>query len=215
MDFITYLQENQGFNRSFGIFDGQLNLPFKIYSPEGYDTLFPKAYGQLLELETSGRVSGAAIPKNSPQTMPLLNLLGVKYAIQGTVHGAAPWELQLWNYPDQFTMDYEDTRYQVHSNHLAQSRTFKTYTPQKTVIEVDFPKSQPLVLADNAYPGWKATIDNQPTSILTTDTSLRSVNVPTGRHLVEFIYQPPSFTLGLSVSIISLIGLKLWSRKLV
>ncbi len=222
MKFITFLKD-QGINRSFGIFDGQLNLPFKIYSAEGYDTLFPKTYGQLLQLDASGRVSAATIPKNSPQTLPLLNLLGAKYVIQGTVHGAAPWELQLWNYPDQFPLVYEDERYQVFQNLQAQPRAYivnegqveiTTYTPQKVVIAVDSPQLDTLILSDNYYPGWQATIDNQPTTINRTDLALRSVNIPSGQHTLTFAYQPLSFTLGLATSILSFIGLSLWLKKL-
>jgi hypothetical protein len=223
MNFITFLQENQGIERSFGIFDGQLNLPFKIYSAEGYDTLFPKTYGQLLQLNTSGRVSGATISKNSLQTMPLLNLLGVKYVVQGTVHGAAPWELQLWNYPNQFTLEYEDEQYQVFLNKAARPRGYlinggttniKVYTPQKIVIEVDAAQNDTLVLSDSYYPGWRAMLDGQATKINRTDEALRSVNVAAGRHTVTFDYQPLSFALGLVVSGVSLVSLGLWSRKL-
>lgn len=220
--FITFLQQNQGVNRSFGIFDGQLNLPFKIYSAEGYDTLFPKTYGRLLQLDTAGRVSSAIIPKNSPQTMSLLNLLGVKYVVQGVVHGAAPWELQLWNYPDQFTNIYEDESYQVFLNKTAQPRAYlvnggmaniKAYTPQKIIIEVDSAQNNTLILSDSYYPGWRATIDNQTTRINRTDVALRSVDVPSGYHTVTMTYQPLSFTLGLATSIISFAGLTLCGRK--
>ena len=223
MNFITFLQENQGIDRSFGIFDGQLNLPFKIYSAEGYDTLFPKTYGQLLELNALGRVSGATIPKNSPQTMPLLNLLGVKYVVQGVIHGAAAWELQLWNYPDQFTNIYEDERYQVFLNKAVRPKGYlinggtaniKVYTPAKIVIEVNSPQDNSLILSDSYYPGWRATIDGQATKINRTDEALRSIDVPTGQHSVIMTYQPAAFGLGLTTSMISLIGLSLWRRKL-
>src|SRR3989344_290433 len=223
MKFTTFLQQNQGVNRSFGIFDGQLNLPFKIYSAEGYDTLFPKIYGQLLQLNTSGRVSSAIIPKNSTQTMYWLNMLGVKYVIQGVIHGAAPWELQLWNYPDQFTNVYEDERYQVFRNNKAQFRAYLTnggqaeiitYTPQKIVIEVDSAQNNTLILSDSYYPGWRAVVDDQATRINRTDTALRRVDVFAGQHTVTMTYQPLSFTLGLAISIISLIGLALCCKKL-
>ena len=222
MKFITYLQQNQRFNRSFGIFDGQLNLPFKVYSAEGYDTLFPQTYGQLLQLDTSGRVSSAAIPKNSLQTMPLLNQLGVKYVVQGVIHGAAPWELQLWNYPDQFTLDYEDERYQVHTNQLAQPRAYlvnggtaevTAYAPQKIVIAVDSPTDNTLILSDNYYPGWQATLDDQPVSISRTNPSFRGISIPSGQHTITMAYQPLSLTLGLATSIISLVGAILWLKK--
>ena len=223
LSFISFLQRQQGIDRNFGIFDSQLNLPFKVYSAEGYDTLFPADYGKLLGLNAIGRVSSATIPKNSSQTMPLLSLLGVKYVIQGTVHGAAPWELQLWNYPDQFINIYEDERYQVFLNKAARPRAYlinggtaniKVYTPSKIVIEVDSPQNNTLILSDSYYPGWRATIDDQTTMINRTDGALRRIDVPAGQHSVIMTYQPLSFTLGLAISIISLIGLAVLWRKL-
>ena len=127
---IEKVQQIQGNNRSFGLFDANLNLPFKIYSIEGYDALFPKSYAQLISTQKTGtvvlpkRVSGAQIGKNEPYTISLLNQLGVKYIIQPTVHGSAPWELHLWEYPDQFEMIYDDNHYQILINKHASPDPF-------------------------------------------------------------------------------------------
>ncbi|MBI2010527.1 MAG: YfhO family protein [Candidatus Chisholmbacteria bacterium] len=58
--------------------------------------------------------------------MPLLNLLSVKYVIQPTVHGAQPWELHLWEYPDQFELLYDDGNYQIFHNKYALPRFYVT-----------------------------------------------------------------------------------------
>ena len=214
MKFIQFLQDNQGIDRNFGIFDGQLNLPFRVYSTDGYDTLFPQTYGQLLNLDSTDRVSSASLPKNSPQTMDLLNLLGVKYVIQGVVHGGAPWELQLWLYPDQFTKIYEDERYEIHQNLQVLPRVYLTdsttpinvasFTPNRIALNVNSPTVTTLILSDNYYPGWQATIDNQLTTIQKSAAGFRGVNLSAGQHHLVMTYQPLSFTLGLWVSGISL-----------
>lgn len=47
-----------------------------------------------------------------------------------------------------------------------------------------------LVLTDSFYPGWTATIDNWPTTILPVNLNQRAVIFPRGHHIVKFTYQP-------------------------
>ena len=73
-----------------------------------------------------------------------------------------------------------------------------------------------LVLTDIFYPGWTATIDGNPTEIFKANGLVRSVFVPSGEHFIEFEYMPYSFTLGLIISLITLIilvGSYTFSRK--
>jgi hypothetical protein len=61
-----------------------------------------------------------------------------------------------------------------------------------------------LVLADNWYPGWRATIDGTPTKILVADHALRCIVLPAGRHTVVFEFHPSSFAIGAAVSLATL-----------
>ncbi|MBK5291698.1 MAG: hypothetical protein JJE04_08505 [Acidobacteriia bacterium] len=61
-----------------------------------------------------------------------------------------------------------------------------------------------LVLNDNYYPGWVASVDGQPAPILEAYSALRGVVVPAGRHLVEMRYRPYSVYLG---ALMTLVGL--------
>lgn len=47
-----------------------------------------------------------------------------------------------------------------------------------------------LVLADNFYPGWYATIDNRETEISLYKGWARTIKVPKGEHLITFSYNP-------------------------
>ncbi|MDQ6675078.1 MAG: YfhO family protein, partial [Chloroflexota bacterium] len=58
-----------------------------------------------------------------------------------------------------------------------------------------------LVLSDTYYPGWVASVDGQPTSVLRGDVLFRVVPVPAGEHDVEFHFQPWSIKLGLLISL--------------
>jgi hypothetical protein len=64
-----------------------------------------------------------------------------------------------------------------------------------------------LVLSDQNYPGWQATVDGQPQPIIRTDTVFRGVCVPAGDHVVTFNYHPLSLIIGIAVSVI---GWLLW-----
>ncbi|HEX6511879.1 MAG TPA: oligosaccharide flippase family protein, partial [Chloroflexota bacterium] len=61
-----------------------------------------------------------------------------------------------------------------------------------------------LVLTDNNFPGWKATVDGQPAEVLTTDYTFRGVPLPPGGHTVEFTFTPTSLVAGGLVSALSL-----------
>ena len=87
---ISYLQKNAGVDRFWGFGSARIaaNFPtyYKVFSPEGYDSLWPRWYGELLSSTKTGH-----IPENvdrgdvviadadTPYRKRLVNLLGVKY----------------------------------------------------------------------------------------------------------------------------------------
>lgn len=73
-------------------------------------------------------------------------------------------------------------------------------TPQHITLDVDTPVAQYLVLAHTRYPGWEATLDGETAPILDANTAFMAVDVPAGRHRVEFTYRPRSFRLGLALA---------------
>jgi len=86
------------------------------------------------------------------------------------------------------------------------------YQPNRVVIDLEANCWSLLVLTDNFYPGWQATIDGQPTKIYRTDYSFRGVVVPDGKHEVVFEYRPISFRWGLMFTYLAVAGI-LWSLK--
>ena len=67
-----------------------------------------------------------------------------------------------------------------------------------------------LVIANADYPGWRATVDGQPTPIIRTNVALQGVVVPAGQHTVRLQFLPTSFLLGLSLSALTWLGLLVW-----
>ena len=71
-----------------------------------------------------------------------------------------------------------------------------------------------LVVSDQYFPGWKAYIDGEPTTLYAANLTMRAVYVDTGEHLVEFVYRPVSFYIGLAFSIAGILGLILYTLYL-
>ena len=65
-------------------------------------------------------------------------------------------------------------------------------------VEIEATLARPgvVVLADAFYPGWHATIDGAPASIVATNHLFRGVPAPAGTHRVRLEYRPASVTLG-------------------
>ncbi|MBI2594037.1 hypothetical protein HYW44_05350, partial [Candidatus Daviesbacteria bacterium] len=64
-----------------------------------------------------------------------------------------------------------------------------------------------LVIADSFYPGWKADIDGNKTSILPVNINSRGIIVPPGEHKVTLSYAPESLKKGGFISLAGLIFL--------
>ncbi|HVA23319.1 MAG TPA: oligosaccharide flippase family protein [Chloroflexota bacterium] len=76
------------------------------------------------------------------------------------------------------------------------------YSGRKITIQASGPGL--LVLTDNNFPGWKATVDGQPVDVLTADYTFRGVALAAGQHTVEFNFAPASLLVGGLVSALSL-----------
>jgi hypothetical protein len=91
-----------------------------------------------------------------------------------------------------------------------------SYSPEQVVIDVNALQAGYLVLTDAYYLGWTATVDGQPAVIERADIMFRAVKIPAGQHRVEFRYQPQSLSIGLAISIgtvVILIGAWLVGRR--
>ena len=76
--------------------------------------------------------------------------------------------------------------------------------PDRIVIAP--PAAGRLVVADLAYPGWKAEIDGKAADSLR-DGALRAVQVPAGAKRVTWTFTPPGVRLGALISLVSLLAL--------
>ena len=83
--------------------------------------------------------------------------------------------------------------------------TIVSYGLDSVEIAVSCSKDRMLVLTDNYYDAWHASVDGRPTEIFRADGSFRAVTVPAGSHRVIFWYSSSQLRLGAWMSVCGLI----------
>ncbi|MBI3914050.1 MAG: YfhO family protein [Chloroflexi bacterium] len=79
------------------------------------------------------------------------------------------------------------------------------YEATRVEIAVRTDRAGYVVLTDSWYPGWRATVDGNAAPIQRADAIFRAVRVEAGQHRIVFEYAPTSLTVGIVVSVLSLI----------
>ena len=88
-----------------------------------------------------------------------------------------------------------------------------SYSENEIVLAATAERAGYLVLSEVWYPGWRATINGAPASVLRANYTLRALPVPAGDIEVRLWYAPESWRRGLAlfgVGILLLAGLFLW-----
>jgi len=94
--------------------------------------------------------------------------------------------------------------------------TIRKYEPHRVEIEAVVPRAGFIVLTDQYYPGWKATVNGRPAAaLLRGDFLFRAVPVDKGKNLVVLRFSPRSFWTGAWISICSLLAciVLVWTGK--
>ena len=79
-----------------------------------------------------------------------------------------------------------------------------TYEPNYLKYEVSSEKGGTVVFSEIYYPGWKSTIDGQEVAHGRANYILRAMNVPAGKHVVEFRFDPTSLHVTENIAFIAL-----------
>jgi hypothetical protein len=77
-------------------------------------------------------------------------------------------------------------------------------------LDVDTPADAYLVLSEVWYPGWRATVDGQPSPVLRANYAFRAVRLGPGQHQVQLTFSPDSWTAGLAVSGLTALAVIVW-----
>jgi hypothetical protein len=97
---------------------------------------------------------------------------------------------------------------------LRGSVTLKTYSPNEINLQVDASSSGTLVASEAYYPGWRAWIDDVETRVYPANIAFRAVNVPAGRHRVDFRFRPVLLPVSLVITCLATLLLVALTRKI-
>jgi len=89
----------------------------------------------------------------------------------------------------------------------AASARVEDWAPGRMTVRID-PAAEDdayLLVSENYYPDWHATVDGEPTPVLRGDVSLITVPVPAGAREVTLEYRSPAYERGRLVTILSLV----------
>lgn len=150
---LEFLEENAGINRFFGFSQAEiipnLAVSYRLFSPNGYDPLYIKRYGQLLEaVGNDGKIkevvtrSDAYLPpgsetdllKDNPRRKRLLDLLGVKYILARSDSSLEYASDDLRFPPADFQLIWKESNWRVYQNKGVFSRIFLA---DQVVVEED------------------------------------------------------------------------------
>jgi hypothetical protein len=89
---------------------------------------------------------------------------------------------------------------------LTVGTSVRHYEPGKVQIDLSAPAPQgsSLVVSENYYPGWKATVDGKAARIGRADYSLIGVELPQGARGVELVFTSPSYERGKTITWIAI-----------
>jgi hypothetical protein len=158
----------------------------------GYNPVHLKSYDDFLLASNGGhRVDRHFELALRPET-PQLRALSVRYYVSPPGH--APPGLKVV-YRDRLSVVTEDPKALPFVRLRAGSRTVPAQVVEREPdrIVASTPDGSPagrLVVADLDYPGWKVSVDGMPAKGLVVDGVLRAVDVPAGRHLITWTFQP-------------------------
>lgn len=84
---------------------------------------------------------------------------------------------------------------------------WQSRSPNELVLSVATERPALLVVADNWFPAWRATVDGADAPVLRAYHTLRAVPVPAGNHEVVMRYQSAAVSRSLWISMLALLGL--------
>lgn len=80
------------------------------------------------------------------------------------------------------------------------------WSPERRVFEVDSSAGGAFALLEQHLPGWSVTVDGQTQPLKRWDGTFQAVDVPAGKHRIEFRYLPQGLAVGAGISLLALCG---------
>ncbi len=184
-------------------------LVYGLRDVQGYDSLFPGAYKAFMnrmakpEADASPPEVGNMVFAKNPLN-PLVPSAGVRCIVSQTpldIQGAQ--EVYVDPLHVYVLTAVPGRAYAMTADGTPATVAWLEDEPDHLTLSVHSPDSAQLRLADEAYPGWHASIDGREVPVARDDV-FRRVAVPAGRHIVRFEYRPVSFRFGLYLMLAAL-----------
>ena len=116
-----------------------------------------------------------------------------------------------FDFRKKLIVDKENPReYPIGKSDTAQ---ITNYSANKVAMETKTENGAFLVLTDTFYPGWEVRVNGEKKELSRAFGVFRAVEVGSGESVVEMVYKPLSFRLGLAISILSLTILMFFATK--
>ena len=176
--------------------------------------------------------AGGEMEQLNPLDFPVLNMLNTKYFIfplQGgqTVPLENPfalgnaWFVEEVQYVDNANEEIEaihsfdplqaavvDKKFAEMVKPMSSDSTatieLLAYEPNYLKYEVNSEKGGTVVFSEIYYPGWQSTVDSEPVPHGRANYILRAMNVPAGKHVVEFRFDPKSLHVTETIAFVAL-----------
>jgi uncharacterized membrane protein YfhO len=84
-------------------------------------------------------------------------------------------------------------------------------TPTRVTVAADLETPGLLVLADQWYEGWQASVEGRPVPVWRVNHVLRGVRLPAGPSRVVFAYEPRGFVWGVRLLLAAGLALGAWA----
>jgi hypothetical protein len=208
---------------------------YSAVRPRRFDQLFDyNVEKNINELGNSIDFQTLTFTKNNP----VLDMLNVKYVIVPTGQGEVPitnpfvngnaWFVEKVKFVSSADQEMKalnklDTQKEVVINSLTNDIKENTFTKDSTAT-IQLVKHKPnhliyssenskngfAVFSENYYEnGWKAYVDGNETRIFRANYVLRAIQLPAGKHSIEFKFEPQVVKTGSTIALISSIGMLL------
>ncbi len=92
-------------------------------------------------------------------------------------------------------------------------RSFERPAPNRIRVEVEAATPGYLVIHEQFYPGWRASVNGASAKLLRADHVYQAVRVPAGASVVELHFAPASLQRGMFLSVAALIAAAFFSRR--
>ncbi len=132
---ITFLKQSGGINRFFGVGNAYFNYDFsvyyRLYDIQGYDSLYPKRYGEFSgSTENNGKIPEAVMrsdavfhPWSESYTKRAFDLLGAKYLLEKDDDPVQKWTTNsLVFHPAEYNLVWQQDKWKIYERYSALPR---------------------------------------------------------------------------------------------